>query len=134
MSHTAQTNFTNYSQMFNTHFVEFVEYICNIFPEDLDLVSAKNSLIGLKRINPRIFIKIWKQYITDKYLERIASGDVTFFIEKDYSEDVYDTSYSDKILQGINRLRDPIRRMDAVRQQHTMKYIQNLTNISLLSK
>jgi hypothetical protein len=66
-------------------------------------------------------------------LESINKGDVTFFIEKDYSEDVHDTTYSDKILQGINRLRDPIRKMDAVRQQHTMKYIQNLTNISLLA-
>lgn len=123
----------NPSQLFNTHFVEFVEYVCNIFPDDLELLSAKNTLLGLKRINPKIFIKIWKQYITDKYLESINKGDVTFFIEKDYSEDVHDTTYSDKILQGINRLRDPIRKMDAVRQQHTMKYIQNLTNISLLA-
>jgi hypothetical protein len=111
--------------------MEFVSSICNLFPEDIELIGAKNSLLAIKRVNPKIIIKMWKVYVADKYTQQIAAGDISFFIEKDYVADVSDSYYSDKIMNAIDRLRAPVQDMDEKTRKQTMKYIQNLTNISL---
>ena len=86
----------------------------------------------LKKMNPAIVIKTWKKYIADRYLEQINNDDVSFFISKDYSNDLIYSYNPDKIIDTINRLRDPIRNMDESDQVKTMKYIKNLTKMSLL--
>jgi len=117
---------------FNEHFVEFISDIQAVFPEDVDILSAKNSLLMIKKANPKIIIKIWKTHIVDKYIDKIEKGDISFFIDKDYSEDLSATYFSNKIMEGIDRLRNPIREMTSENQQKTMKYIQNLTKLSTL--
>lgn len=118
---------------FNEHFVEFITDIQAVFPEDVDILSAKNSLLAIKKINPKMIIKIWKTHIVDKYIEQIEKGDISFFINKDYSNDISKTYFSsNKIMEGINRLRAPIREMSLENQTKTIKYIQNLTKLSTL--
>ena len=118
---------------FNEHFVEFITDIQEVFPEDVDILSAKNSLLMIKRANPKLIIKIWKTHIVDKYASKIEKGDISFFINKDYSEDLSKTYFSsNKIMEGIDRLRAPIREMNLENQGKTMKYIQNLTKLSML--
>jgi len=79
-----------------------------------------------------MIIKIWKTHIVDKYMDQIEKGDISFFIDKDYSDDLSATYFSNKIMEGIDRLRNPIREMTLENQQKTMKYIQNLTKLSIL--
>lgn len=118
---------------FNEHFVEFITDIQQVFPEDVDVLSAKNSLLAIKKLNPKMIIKIWKTHIVDKYIDQIEKGDISFFINKDYSSDLSKTYFSsNKIMEGIDRLRAPIRAMTSENQQKTMKYIQNLTKLSML--
>ena len=125
---------SNIVQLFNEHFIEFVNEICNVFPHETELVVAKNSLIAIKKVNPKMIIKIWNTYIVSKYQSEIENGNLDFFINKDYSSDLNHTNNSDKILTSINRLRDPIKRMKHHEQEKTMKYIQNLTKLALLFK
>ena len=117
---------------FNEHFVEFISDIQAVFPDDVDILSAKNSLLMIKKANPKIIIKIWKTHIVDKYIDKIEKGDISFFINKDYADDLSTTYFSNKIMEGIDRLRNPIREMTSENQQKTMKYIQNLTKLSTL--
>jgi accessory colonization factor AcfC len=118
---------------FNEHFVEFISDIQAVFPEDVDILSAKNSLLIIKKANPKMIIKIWKTHIVDKYMDQIEKGDISFFINKDYSGDLSKSYFSsNKIIEGIDRLRNPIREMTPENQQKTMKYIQNLTKLSTL--
>jgi hypothetical protein len=118
---------------FNEHFVEFITDVQEVFPEDVDILSAKNSLLAIKKLNPKMIIKIWKTHIVDKYVEQIEKGDISFFINKDYSSDLSKTYFSsNKIMEGIDRLRAPIREMSVENQGKTMKYIQNLTKLSML--
>lgn len=118
---------------FNEHFVEFITDVQAVFPEDVDILSAKNSLLAIKKLNPKMIIKIWKTHIVDKYSEQIEKGDISFFINKDYSNDISKTYFSsNKIMEGIDRLRAPIREMSSENQTKTMKYIQNLTKLSML--
>ena len=123
---------SNLLSVFNDHFVEFVSDIQNVFPEDHDILVAKNSLLAIRKANPKMIVKIWKTFIVDKYQQEIESGNLDFFMEKDYSQDVAVSEYSGKIMDSINRLRGPIKQMTTENQQKTMKYIQNLTKLAAL--
>jgi len=117
---------------FNDHFVEFISDVQSVFPENADVLTAKNSLMMIRRANPKMIIKIWKSNIVDKYRSQIENGDISFFIEKDYSSDLSKAEYSDKIMEGIDRLRQPIKEMATDNRAKTMKYIQNLTKLCIL--
>lgn len=122
----------NILTLFNDHFIEFVSDIQNVFPNDADILTAKNSLLTIRKANPKMIVKIWKKYIVEKYQEEIDAGDISFFMEKDYSMDLAAAENSDKILECINRLKAPIKQMSKENQDKTMKYIQNLTKLALL--
>ena len=38
---------------FNDHFIEFIEDIIKVFPENSDLVAIKNSFINFRKLNPK---------------------------------------------------------------------------------
>jgi len=120
----------NIVQVFNEHFSEFINDIQNVFPEDIDILTAKNALIAIRKANPKMIVKIWKSFIADKYRNKIEQNDISFFLTKDYSTDVANSENSDKIIESINRLREPIRNMGKENQEKVMKYIQNLTKLS----
>ena len=115
---------------FNDHFVDFISDIHNVFPEDADVLSAKNSLLAIRKANPKMIVKIWNAFIVGKYKAQIEAGDLSFFMNKDYSADVVNAENSDKIMEAINRLREPIKQMTPDSQAKTMKYIQNLTKLA----
>jgi hypothetical protein len=117
---------------FNDHFMEFVGDIINVFPDDTDLASAKNSFILIRKANPKMIIKIWQKFVVDKYSDIIDKDDISFFINKDYSADLSNAENSDKIMEAINRLRTPVQMMTQEDQKKVMKYIQNLKKLSVL--
>ena len=86
----------------------------------------------LRKANPRMIIMIWKEHITTPYQAHIEAGDISFFIDKDYSNDVSQADNARAIMEAVDRLRGPIREMGAENQTKAMKYIQNLTKLSLM--
>ena len=123
---------TNILSVFNEHFLEFLNDVQTVFPDDVDILTAKNALNTIRKANPKLIVKIWKTFIANKYSGEIEKGDIRFFIDKDYSNDVADSGSSDQIMSSINRLREPIKNMGAENQEKAMKYIQNLTKLSQL--
>ena len=121
---------SNILTAFNDHFSEFLNDIQRVFPNDPDILSAKNALTMIRKANPKMIVKIWKSFIADKYRTQIELNDISFFIDKDYSSDVSTASGSDKIMESIDRLREPIRNMAPDNQAKVMKYIQNLTKLA----
>ena len=121
---------SNILTAFNDHFSEFLNDIQSVFPNDPDILSAKNALTMIHKANPKMIVKIWKSFIADKYRTQIELNDISFFIDKDYSSDVSTASGSDKIMESIDRLREPIRNMAPDNQAKVMKYIQNLTKLA----
>jgi hypothetical protein len=121
---------SNILTAFNDHFVEFVTDIQSVFPEDHDILVAKNSLLAIRKANPKMIVKIWNTFIVGKYKAEIESGNINFFINKDYSQDLVYAENSGKIMESIDRLRTPIKSMNTAEQAKTMKYIQNLTKLS----
>jgi len=123
---------TNILTAFNDHFADFINDVHSVFPEDVDILSAKNALIAIRKANPRMIVKIWNSFIVSKYRSEINSGNLDFFMNKDYSNDVSSSQNSDKIMESIDRLREPIRNMGPENQAKVMKYIQNLTKLAEL--
>ncbi len=121
---------TNILTAFNDHFLEFVNDVQNVFPDDTDILTAKNAFLAARKANPKLIVKIWKVYVVEKYRKEIESGNIEFFINKDYTNDVSVSPYSDKITEAIDRLRDPVKKMNSDEQSKTMKYIENLTKLS----
>jgi DNA polymerase/3'-5' exonuclease PolX len=117
---------------FNDHFVDFVTDIHNVFPDDVDVLTAKNSLLTIRKLNPKMIVKIWNTFIVGKYKKEIEDGELSFFIDKDYTDDVSSVQNSDKIVESINRLRNPVKQMSIQNQTKVMKYIQNLTKLSAM--
>jgi hypothetical protein len=119
---------------FNDHFTEFVTDVQSVFPNDIDILNAQKYLFLIRKNNPKLLIKIWKDFIADKYREKIERGDLQFFLEKDYSDDIENTNNSIQIMDSINRLRNPIKQMSKENQDKSIKYIQNLTKLCYLYK
>jgi len=114
---------------FNDHFMEFVSDIQSVFPDDHDILASKNAFISIRKINPKLFIRVWSEYVVGKYRSEIEAGNIDYFINKDYSQDVIDSPNSKKIIMGIDRLRNPVKEMDEENKKKSMTYIQNLTKL-----
>jgi hypothetical protein len=123
---------TNMLSLFNDHFAEFVGDIQNVFPEDPDILAAKTALTTIRKANPKLLVKIWVKYVSTPYKQQIDAGDINFFLSKDYSSDFAKTDNSDKIMESIDRLRNPVKNMSSENQLKSMKYIQNLCKLAAL--
>lgn len=121
-----------YLTAFNNQFNEFFDEIIKLFPSDVDIVNTKNSLQLMKKMNPRLIILCWKDFIATPYGNEIEKGGMDYFISKDYSTDVEKMENSAKILEVIDRLRKPLSLLHDQDKETAMKYINNLTKLSLL--
>jgi len=117
---------------FNTHFTELIDDILAVFPDDVDIIATKNGLISIRKANPKMIPMIWNECIGIPYGPEIASGDIDFFINKDYSHDIGSASYGNAIMSKIDNLRTPVRNMGGENQYKVLKYIQNLTKLAAM--
>ena len=116
---------------FNNHLTEFIDDLISIFPDDTDIKMARTAFANMKSFNPTAVIKIWYKYVV-KYASAIENGDISFFIDRDYSDDVDGSDKRDDVQRIIDKLRNPVRNMGVDNQAKAMKYIQNLTKISTM--
>lgn len=123
---------TNLVTVFNNHFAEFVNDVQCVFPDDADILTAKNALLTIRKANPKLLVKIWIKYVYTPYKEQIEAGDINFFLTKDYSTDLARNDNADKIMESIDRLRKPVKNMSSENQAKTMNYIQNLSKLAML--
>ena len=119
-------------QTYLNQFSEFLDDTLILFPNDSDIKYCKNTFNIVKKTNPKMIIKTWKLFIADKYKSHIDNSDISFFINKNYNEDIKDINNSQYVIKTINRLKNPISKMDLNNKMKCMKYIQNLSKLSEL--
>jgi hypothetical protein len=115
---------------FLNQFTDFVEDVHSVFPDNADIESAKTALFLVKKTNPRILMNAWVTYIVGPYTDEIEKGDIGFFLEKDYTQDL--EYMGNAVMQKVDTLRGPVRDMGTENQAKSMKYIQNLTKLAKL--
>lgn len=116
---------------FNTNFFEMIDTVISYFPEHNEFKIAKTNMEFLKKANPTIIIKIWFPNVYQPYADEINSGNIHFFIHKDYSNDLKDTEDSSRIMNFINDMRDNVASMPDEKKQIIMGYVQNLSKMSM---
>lgn len=115
---------------FNTHFFEFVDDIINIFPETKDIRESKTTFELFRKANPTSILKAWNTFVYSPYCDVIEQGNIEFFFNKDYKNDLTYMANANDIMNIIDTLRDPVKNMSDTNKAHTMKYIQNLSKLS----
>jgi hypothetical protein len=114
---------------FTGHLIEFVDEIKTVFPNDVDLRTGSVFLEGLVKIHPKSVIIGWKECVNDLYSDQILSGDLEYFINKDYQEDLKMSVNKGKLLSTIDSFRDKIKNMGDNNKKKSMRYVQNLTKL-----
>lgn len=115
---------------FNTHFFDFIDDIISVFPENTDLVYAKKSFETIKRGNPTMILKAWYTFVYLPYKDVIETGNIAFFFDKDYKDDLNHIQNANEIMKMIDKIREPIKSMGGANQEHSTRYIQNLSKLS----
>ena len=95
-------------ELFCNQLLEFIDDVLTIFPNNLDLKTGKTFIVGLTKVSKRKLIGIWKTSVVDVYEDAILKGDVEYFINKDYSEDLGEGG-TDKMMSVIEDVRGLIR-------------------------
>lgn len=118
---------------FNTLLMDFFKDIQSIYPDNTEISFAADSFEALKRMNPSIIIRAWYNYAYLPYASYIDGGDLDFFLNKDYSEDIDTKSgKKDEFLKMIDKVRKPLSEMDDVNREHTKEYLRKLNKLSHL--
>ena len=118
---------SNLVKVFNDHLIEFLDDVIRIFPDNPDLKAGRTFISGLKKVNPRKIIEVWKTFVNDMYLDEINNGNLEFFIGKDYTHDV--RYMSPNVLQIIENIKLPLKQTQNENKKKTIKYVQNLCKI-----
>ena len=123
-------NASQISKTFNNQLEEFLDDMVRVFPDNSDILTTQTVIKQTKKINPTLIVNIWFTYVSVPYGKQIANNDFTYFIDKDYKEDLKDISDNNSILESIEKIKTPIKNMDENNKNTAMKYIQNLTKLS----
>ncbi len=118
---------------FNNYFFEFLEDVQRILPDNTHIRTSLRSFRTLTDLNKSVLIKAWYKFVYQKYETVIDAGDISFFFEKDYSADLTALSNSNKILEIIDSVRQPVKEAcsNETNKQHVTTYIQNLSKLSV---
>ena len=115
---------------FNKLFFEFLDDIISVYPDNVDMLTGKESFETIKKLNPTSIVKVWFSAVYSKYKTQIDEGDIDFFTDKDYSPDLTKVKNVQNVIEIINNIREPIKNMDAKSKDHVRKYIQDLSKLS----
>ena len=125
-----------YGKAFNNCLEEYLLFILNLFPNNLDIRSAYNGLLNIKKVNPMLIVKFWYSYVVAKYNEPIQKGDYEYFVHKEYTNDILTTAsdqkLSQQIIEGIEGMRKSIINMEISDKEKWVHYMKQLNNLSIL--
>lgn len=117
------------SKAFNKHFEEFLKDIKRIYPGE-EIAYALDKFETFKKLNPTLIIKFWYSKVYLKFQSEIDSGNIDYFIQKDYSQELEGVAKAGDIIKMIDNIRKPIGEMDDDNKGHCKKYIKNLTKLA----
>lgn len=115
---------------FNNHFFEFFDDLINIVEDNTDIKSSKKFLSLTKMANASLIIKIWYQFISTPYKSYFESGDLDYFANKDYSEDLSQLANAKDTLKALDKFRVPLQSLDQSNKEKCLEYLKNLCKLS----
>lgn len=119
---------------FGNHFLEWMDWVCELFPKDHDMEKARTALQQVKKYNPKGLITLWYKQIYIRYKKQIDEEDFTFFVVKDYSWDIEEGAAvnAEKTLKVIDRIRGQLNGLKDKEKTKQMKFVKTLSKLSLI--
>ena len=122
---------TTILKAFNNQFEEFLEDVEFLFPDNRDIKTSKTGLLMLRKANPKKIVSVWYRYVCLKYEDEIENENLDYFLTKDYSSDLkMDEGASNKVMEGIDKIREPLRQLDQDNRKKTLQYLKNMNQLS----
>ena len=116
---------------FNKEYFEFLNFIKgHIEDTSFKTFYRKNQI--MKETNPKFFIRTWYARIGSKYHTQVMQRDISFFLNKNYEDDVVDTGESIMLLKYINKFKESYDILDENIKETFLNYIISLTDKSFV--
>lgn len=117
--------------VFNKEYFEFLNFIKgHIEDASFKTFYRKNQI--MKETNPKLFIRTWYHRIGSKYHTQVMQRDISFFLNKNYEDDVYDSGDSNMLLKYINKFKDSYDTLDETVKETFLNFIIGLTDKSFV--
>jgi hypothetical protein len=117
---------------FNSQFFDFIDDVLVVFPDNIEILTARKYFDTIKKANPTAILKSWNNFVYKPYMNVIDEGNISFFFEKDYESDLSIIANSGEIIKMIDKIRSPLKEMSDENKEHTAKYVQILSKLSTL--
>ena len=116
---------------FNKEYFLFLKFI-KLHLEDTNFKTfyRKNKL--MRETNPKFFIRTWYNRIGSKYHTQVMQRDVSFFMNKNYEDDVSDSGESNMLLKYINKFKESYDTLDQSIKDEFVNFIMALTDKSFV--
>ena len=119
---------------FTSHLIDLYDDLDRVFPRNVELRNGRTWIELTKKVNPRLLIKGWKEFLNDSYYDKIMNGDVDFFLNKDYNEELKKykggANNNDSYREFFEDIKRKYTSMEGENQNKTLKYIQNLCKLA----
>jgi hypothetical protein len=86
----------------------------------------------MRETNPKFFIRTWYNRIGSKYHAQVMQRDVSFFMNKNYEDDVSDSGESNMLLKYINKFKESYDTLDQSIKEEFVNFIMSLTDKSFV--
>lgn len=117
--------------IFNKEYFEFLNFIKgHIEDASFKTFYRKNQI--MKETNPKMFIRTWYERIGNKYHTQVMQRDISFFLNKDYENDVIDVGDSNMLLKYINKFKESYDTLDETVKETFLNFIIGLTDKSFV--
>tara|TARA_B100000123_G_C25596330_1_gene369390 strand:- start:39 stop:458 length:420 start_codon:yes stop_codon:yes gene_type:complete len=123
-------------RLFVNNYFEMLTFLKDNISEDnksFKLFYKKNQL--LRKANVKFFIRKWHENITVPYYNEILKGDIEYFLNKNYDEDLKKTGNLKNELSmndNIEYLKNVYYSLDNSLVNNLVNYVQILTKLTLI--
>jgi len=116
-------------EQFNKKYFDFLVFLKQYSNGDKLFQSFYKKNHVIKNMNIKLLIKTWYEHITSKYHKYIIDGNISFFLNKNYEEDVKNQT---DIIKYINFFKKNFKQFEKKIVDEFVGYIKNLTRLSYM--
>ncbi len=121
---------------FSNHLIDMYDDLDRVYPNNVEVRNGRTWIEIAKKTNPRLLITGWKEFLNDRYYDQIISGQVDFFLNKDYAEELklYNNGKNNNkaYKDFIDDIKKKYMEMEKDNQKKLLKYIQNLCKLTAI--
>ena len=119
-------------QQFNKVYFEFISFLKDHSNGDKLFNKLYQKIYIIKNTNIKLFIKVWYDSITLKYYQSILDENLSYFLNKDYNQDIDTIENSNDILRYIHYFKTNYNTFEKKNIDIFIQYMKELTQLSYL--